>query len=339
MQTVQPQPQVKVKTAGEVYKNIQVLKDLPADQLDNVMTYFAGSLGVKCNFCHVPNQWEKDDKEEKHSAREMITMTLGINKANFSGRLEVTCATCHNGHSHPQGMPVLGESIWARPPFDPKSRPALPTIDQVIDKYITALGGKAALEKITSYSLKGTRTDVDGKPVPEEIVVRSPDKMLVTVAYPKAAMVSGLSGTSAWVSSERGAADMHTLDAEQFRRDAQFFQPANIRSIYKEMSVVAIDKIDDKPVYVIRAVTQNDARERLYFDVASGLLVRGASSRQITIGNYLTWVDYGDYREAGGVKVPFSIKWSVPGQTWTLKAAEVKTNTAIDAAKFARPSK
>src|SRR3982750_3601046 len=65
-----------VKTAGEVFKNIQILKDMPADQLDRVMGIFTGALGVKCNFCHVPGQWEKDDKEEKRTAREMIKMTL-----------------------------------------------------------------------------------------------------------------------------------------------------------------------------------------------------------------------------------------------------------------------
>src|SRR4051812_26764498 len=99
------QTQTKVKTAGEVYKNIKVLNDLPADQLINVMQFFNGSLGVNCNFCHVPNEWAKDDKEEKGAARNMIKMTLGINKDNFDGRLEVSCATCHNGRSHPAGMP------------------------------------------------------------------------------------------------------------------------------------------------------------------------------------------------------------------------------------------
>lgn len=333
------QTQVKQKTAAEVYKNIQVLKDLPAEQLDQVMTYMSGSLGVKCNFCHVPQQWEKDDKEEKQTAREMIKMTFAINRDSFKGRTEVSCATCHNGKSHPQGMPVLGESLWQRPVIE-RPKETLPTIDQVIDKYVTAIGGKEAAEKIASRQIKATRTDVDGSMVPAEIFIKAPDKMLVETTYPKFVSMNGFDGAKGWFSSDaKTFEEMHTDDTEQFRRDAQFFQPAHIRDIYKEMTVAGSDKINDKEVYVVRAITQKDGRERLYFDKQTGLLVRRYAATRLPIGVYPTIVDYDDYRAFEGVKMPYSIKWSVPGQTWSWKITEVKQNKAIEDTKFNAPKK
>src|SRR6185295_540856 len=73
------------KTAGETGKNIQVLKDLPADQLTPTMRFFAYSLGVECAYCHAGDQ-ASDDKQAKLTARAMIKMVMAINKDNFNSR-------------------------------------------------------------------------------------------------------------------------------------------------------------------------------------------------------------------------------------------------------------
>jgi Photosynthetic reaction centre cytochrome C subunit len=101
-----------VKKASEQFKNIQVLKDLPADQLYSTMHFMADSLGVQCVDCHVgvPGQvdGEKDDKQMKRTARKMIAMTVEINKTNFDGQngnRTVTCYTCHRGSRQPLSVP------------------------------------------------------------------------------------------------------------------------------------------------------------------------------------------------------------------------------------------
>ena len=106
-----------VKKASEQFKNIQVLKDLPADQLYPTMHFMADSLGIQCVDCHVgvPGQvdGEKDDKQMKRTARKMITMTMEINKANFDGQngnRTVTCYTCHRGARQPLAMPASSTS-------------------------------------------------------------------------------------------------------------------------------------------------------------------------------------------------------------------------------------
>ncbi len=110
-----------VKTAEQVYKNIIALKGTPADQLGASMQFIAASLGVECEFCHVQGKFEADDKPAKKTAREMIAMTLGINKDSFRGRLQVTCFSCHRGSTNPVGTPPVLDS-------DAPARPAAPTL-------------------------------------------------------------------------------------------------------------------------------------------------------------------------------------------------------------------
>jgi hypothetical protein len=94
-----PQP---VKMAEEVYKNIQIFKGMPAPDLLNAMRSFTRSLGVQCNFCHVQDAFDKDDKREKQTARKMILMARQINTDNFHGHMRVTCWTCHRGATEPE---------------------------------------------------------------------------------------------------------------------------------------------------------------------------------------------------------------------------------------------
>src|SRR5713226_1388199 len=89
------------KTAEQQFKNIQVFKGLPAQQLLPAMSFMAAGLGVRCQYCHVPEEFEKDEKPAKQTARRMIQMTFAINKENFEGKREVNCYTCHRGQTKP----------------------------------------------------------------------------------------------------------------------------------------------------------------------------------------------------------------------------------------------
>jgi Photosynthetic reaction centre cytochrome C subunit len=113
-----------VKKASEQFKNIQVLKDLPADQLYPTMHFMADSLGVQCVDCHVgvPGQvdGEKDDKQMQRTARKMILMTIEINRANFDGQngnRTVTCYTCHRGSRQPMAAPASSNGSAPKSPL------------------------------------------------------------------------------------------------------------------------------------------------------------------------------------------------------------------------------
>lgn len=86
--------------AEQKYKNIQMLKGLPADRLMSVMFAFKASLGVDCTYCHIKDQFEKDDKPPKQVARKMITLVRETN-GKLGGAARVTCFTCHRGQTRP----------------------------------------------------------------------------------------------------------------------------------------------------------------------------------------------------------------------------------------------
>jgi hypothetical protein len=89
--------------AEERFKNIQIFKGKPSSGVIPAMRFFATSLGVECNFCHVRGAMDKDDKKEKVFARKMYEIAQFANKE--IGEPEVTCYTCHRGHQEPQ-MPA-----------------------------------------------------------------------------------------------------------------------------------------------------------------------------------------------------------------------------------------
>src|SRR5690242_18553617 len=106
---VSGQAQPRPPMAEDVFKNIQVLKGIPADQLLGLMGFFSSSLGLNCTDCHSYDSggdWAKyaDDTPLKRRARTMVTMMQQINEANFGGRQMVTCNTCHRGVSNPNVM-------------------------------------------------------------------------------------------------------------------------------------------------------------------------------------------------------------------------------------------
>src|ERR1700677_4962209 len=141
----------EAQTAEQKFKNIQVLKGIPADQLIPGMQFVAASLGVECQFCHVEGAFEKDDKKPKQTARKMMEMMFAIDKDNFEGHRQVTCYSCHRGNIHPEAIPaVMAEESRPQVVEAKKAESAevsAPSPEQLIDKYLQAVGGAAAVEK------------------------------------------------------------------------------------------------------------------------------------------------------------------------------------------------
>ena len=331
--------QTKTETAGQKFKNIKVLNEMPADQLGKVMNMMSASLGVKCNFCHVSGEadFDKDGKEEKETARQMIKMTLAINKDSFGGRQEVSCNTCHQGHSHPQSAINL---FPPEPEPRPKQPETKPTIEQILAKYETALGGKANLAKITSRQIKAQRIEPDGKTFEDEEVLQKANKFSVQTVYTSKengnyVVREIFNGTTSEKFGNGSPIELKADEIEQIKREAQLFANPDLKAIYPKIDYRFTDKIDGREVYLVLATTADNQRERLYFDAASGLLVRRVASAPTVLGAFQYQVDYTDYKDFGGVKLPTIVKFAVPNIRWTRKVLEVKNNVAIDDAKFA----
>jgi len=159
-------PPPAAKTAAQEFKNIQNLKDIPADQLIPTMQFITASLGVECEFCHVERAPEKDDKKEKKFARHMIEMQTNINKDNFEGKRWVTCYSCHRGAAKPISVPIISaeEKMPETRPETATDKSAYPKPAALFEKYLAAVGGADALAKVTSRVQKGFVTFGNPKP-------------------------------------------------------------------------------------------------------------------------------------------------------------------------------
>ena len=321
----------QLETAGQKFKNIKVLNDMPADQLGKVMNIFSASLNVKCNFCHVEGDFAKDGKEEKETARQMIKMNLELNKNYFDNRPEISCNTCHNGKTHPQSLPNLNPVAIEERPKQPEKKP---TVDEILDRYMQALGGRENIGKISTRSIKASRVEPDGKTVEPEEILQKGGKLLVSTAYPKTVVSEAFDGTNAWKRAGVNNIVLKTEEAEQIKRNAQFLAATDLKTVYQKLDFRFVDKIGDKEVYLLTGTLADNSRERLYFDAQTGLLVRRIALTPTVLGNFQYQVDYSDYRDFGGVKLPTTMRVAVPNISWTRQISEVKSNLPIDDAKF-----
>ena len=159
------------KTSDTVFKNIQVLKDVPVDDFMGTMGVMCAALGFDCSDCHEGAGTEKvdwaADTPKKVRARGMVRMMTAINRDNFAGRQTVTCWTCHHGRDRPSTTPTMEHM------YGPASQemddvltqmPGQPAADQIVDKYIQAIGGADRVAGLKSYVAKGVSVGLGGCP-------------------------------------------------------------------------------------------------------------------------------------------------------------------------------
>jgi photosynthetic reaction center cytochrome c subunit len=332
----------EVKTAEQVYKNITELKGTPADQLVPTMQFISVSLGVECVTCHVGGKPEADDKRTKKTAREMIAMTMAINKNAFHGQVQVTCYSCHRGAERPAAMPPVLESDALARPTPPAAAPTTgatpPTADSIIEKYVTALGGPDAMKKVTSRVGKGVIT-TSGKDTPIEVFTKAPNKRVTISHNANGDSFTAFDGTAGWMGNTgRPARDMSPAESMASGLDSEFYLGLRMKEIFTQLRPGRPDKIGDVAVIALTGTRQGQPPVRFFFDANSGLLLRTVRYAETPVGRMPTQIDYADYREVEGVKTPFRWTLSRPNGRFTIQLSEVKANVPLDDSKFAKPT-
>jgi photosynthetic reaction center cytochrome c subunit len=328
------------KLTEEQFKNIQVLKGLPADQLIPAMQFIAASLGVDCEYCHDHQAMDSDDKKPKKIARQMITMMRDIDKNNFDGRLAVTCYSCHRGAAKPVSIPVIKDEEAAVGPEGkkPAENAALPKPEELLDKYLAAVGGAGAVEKITSRVQKGKLLAFGGQTFPADIYSQAPYRRISFMHLQGGDSVTAFDGQRGWLSVPgRPAHMMSASENDAARLDADLQFPMHVKTLYPKYTIESGEKIDGHDTYLVQGQAEDRPPLRLYFDKQSNLLVRLIRYAQSPLGLNPTQIDYADFREADGVKVPFRWTLARPGNRFTIQVEEMKQNVPVDDAKFAAP--
>ncbi len=365
--------QQPVRTAAQQYKNIQVLKDVPATEFIASMRFLSASLGVECEFCHTAVR--SVDTPGKIKARQMMAMMADINKTNFGGAQVVTCNTCHNGKHVPVNAPAPtgqysagGVGVFYKPSApligatdeptqdgyieymkeEAARKAALPTADQVLAKYVAALGGEAAIRKISSRVITSTvemASNVRGAGpstfVQQTQYSKAPNIYAATSSgFNGAATAKGFDGSEAWTQAANGTvAVVAGTDLARAKRDADFYESLNLKQEYTRLQMVGEEKVGLREAYVVQGIVTNENPETLYFDKQDGLLLRKVVLNNTSLGKYAIQTDFDDYHTVSGVKIPFLIRTlSVsPADTMVVHVEKVEANVAIDAGRLAKP--
>jgi photosynthetic reaction center cytochrome c subunit len=329
------------KLAEEQFKNIQALKGIPAEQVIPAMQFIAASLGVECAYCHVEHANEKDDKKAKVTARKMINMMMAINKENFEGHREVTCYSCHRGAAQPVGTPIISDEE-PRPAAEVGKKPdqakaSLPAAEQLLDKYLAAVGGAEALQKITSRVQKGTLTAFGGQHFAMDVYSKAPDKRFSVMHLQSGDSVTAFDGKQGWLSVPGRVHMMSAAENDAAHIDADLYFPAHVKALYQKFRVEAEEKIDGHETFMVVGRNAGQPPLRLYLDKESGLLLRLIRYADTPLGRNPTQIDYADYRDANGVKLPFRWTLARPGNRFTIQVEQVQQNVSVDDAKFVPP--
>ena len=236
-------PVQQEKLAEERYKNIMVFKGTLASQLFNSMFFMRGALGVSCTHCHVNfEDFEKDDKPAKQTARRMINMVRELNQKNFGGQNVINCNTCHRGQIKPSAPLNFAPIIEKKPetkPSDTKANQTTsvveipPTVEQIFDHFITATGGKAAHEKLKTRVMNGSMFSSEGWKAPLRIYKETPQKYLVTFDLPgEWTSFNAVDGSIGWSQDNRGLHDVTGASLDRLRRDDAFFSHLELKGQY-----------------------------------------------------------------------------------------------------------
>jgi hypothetical protein len=331
------------KNAAQLYKNIQVLKDLRATELDGVMDFMCAALGVGCAYCHT-NAWDSDEKSAKLAARRMILMTRSINGEHFSGNPAVTCYTCHRGqhNSVPNPPPELA-TLKSADDVTAPTKPVLPSTDEIISRYTRAIGGEAAIQKIKTRVSRGAQTTTDRMAPPQttpiEIYQTTANKLLLIIRNSGGTITQAFDGVKGWVKDSRGLREIEERELADAKRDADLLRYVDLKVAYPQMRVLAKERVGDREAFVVGATSRDDSREKLYFDTQTGLLIRKYVAYKTAFGTIPEVTDFDDYREVNGVKLPFAITWSRPPYGSVRRFTEIKLNVVVDEARFTPQTK
>jgi photosynthetic reaction center cytochrome c subunit len=372
-QTVpQTAPQSKKPTSEQTFKNIQVLKGIPVDDFMGTMGIMSAALGFDCSECHsnagtVKVDWAADTPR-KEIARKMVVMMTAINHDNFSGRQVVTCWSCHRGRDRPAATPSL-ENVYGPGPQEMDDvltqADGQPSADEIIDKYVQAIGGTERLAGLKSFVANGASVGFGGfgGGGKVQIFAKFPDRRATFIEFPDApdrgASIRTYNGLEGWLKTPLTVLAEYELTGSELdgaRLDAQLSFPGQIKQVLSNLRVSlpvtitdlpgpssqtgkeSVPLVQDRLVNVVQGNGPNRTLATLYFDKESGLLLRMVRYGRSPIGRIPTQVDYADYRDVGGIKMPFRMLFAWLDGRDAFQLSQVQTNIPIDAAKFGRPT-
>ena len=216
-------------------------------------------------------------------------------------------------------------------------------VEQIFQKYTEAVGGEEAVARVESYALKGvfqkTGSDLT---LPVEIFVKKPDMALMVIEVPRVGRIRrGMSAEGGWVQTPFAVVSTGDSPGEivEVERDHDIYQAGRIRRLYREVKLEGSARLKGRDVYVIEGKADKGPSEKMLFDKETGLLLRWDIVRRPPgKPTVFARVYLDDYRDVGGVKVPFTIRYFFEPREFTLRLNDVRHNVPLDDSMFAKPA-
>lgn len=271
-------------------------------------------------------------RKNKHSSHRKL---FGLARASLA---LVAIALTARAQSATQTGTQAGAPAVAKPET---SAEPIPTADQVIDRYVKAIGGREAWQKFTSRVTTGT-IEVPSMSLAGIVIIheKAPDRVLASVIINGAAFRQGFNGTAGWTDDPQdGLRDQSGAELAEARRDADFYHPLDLRKLYTKLTVMGTEKIGERDSYVVEAtVPEGSEPTKMYFDVKTGLLLRVIRQNHASDGITQFREDFDDYRDIDGIKIPFTSSQTNGDTTYTMTISEVHHNIEMDDSEFAKPA-
>lgn len=364
--------QEKPLLAEQVFKNIRALRGISVDDFLGTMGLMTAALQSDCADCHIGAgtdtvDWAADTPK-KVMARAMVNMVANINRTNFGGRQLVTCWTCHRNRDKPLATPTMA-AIYSTPDIVPDDVvtqiPGLPSAESILDKYIQASGGAQRLAGLTSYVGTGTSVGFGGfgGGGAVEILAKAPNKHATIILFKaetgRGDQIRAFDGRVGWVRTPLNVVGEYQLSGGELDGallDAQLAFPGQIKQILTNLKSAPTTSITDLPAPSSQSSLQQDVAMgdhivdvvqgtgprgllvTLYFDKQTGLLLRELRYGNSPIGRIPTQIDFADYRDVNGIKLPFRMTFAWLDGRDSIVLNEIKTNVPIDEAKFGKPA-
>ena len=228
-------------------------------------------------------------------------------------------------------------------PSEAQSKEVPPSVDQILDKYIKAIGGRATIERVKTRVIQASFVLNDGTPGTLAVYAKAPNKRMAMVSDSDGHLISeyGFDGSIGWNQRSVSETGFYAVSGQllaSMRRDADFYREINLRVLYPRMTSKGKEKIGDHEVYMVEAMPDNGPPEEMYFDVRTGLLARRDEQVEFPQGSAELKIYFEDYKEVDGIKMPFNITRFGPNGRTLTQISEVKQNVPIEDAKFKQPT-
>lgn len=221
------------------------------------------------------------------------------------------------------------------------------TLDELIQKHVEALGGKAKLDAVKSVRMTGKMTMGPGMEAPFTMEFQDPNKMRMEMSIQGMTMIQAYDGKSGWrVVPFTGKTDPEAMSAEELKQmERQTSNFVDLLSDYKsrgyEAELVGKETFEGSTVHRIKLTSKDGETVNVYLDAEQYLPLKLVARTTVQGQDIEVETALGDYKEAGGVLFPHSMQTKsamMPG-TATMTIDKIEVNPEVAASRFEMPAK